>query len=232
MVKILHDDDPDAPPTHAEQNGQTSSEPDFNLILGAPDFSTLIKQPKTQKARAYERKVASAFKTITIGSINAGNFPDAAALLWHGPSAATAVGELADADEHVAKAIDMLTSPNSPWLAFAMTVIPLVAQLARNHESELQEIPAKWKIGKRAREARKATPKPQTPPRFTLSVFGRKIPVRFKVRFKFLRVFTSGVRAQTQEPALITSKVFSDPKLQTALQKLGVQIQVKQATDE
>jgi hypothetical protein len=208
---------PDTPP----------SGPDFNVILGAPDLATLIKRSKTGVAREYEKKTASAFKAVALGSIQSGNLPDAAAVLWHGPGAASAIGDLASADEHARKALDMLLAPDNPWLVCALTIIPLIGQLARNHEPALKEIPGKFKMGRKARAQRKLAKaaQPPEPPRFTFKLFGKTIPVRFKMHNPFGPMF-KGIRSQTRDPDRLTAQVFSDDKLLAELRKHGVDIRL------
>jgi hypothetical protein len=234
LVDILDDSaDTDDQEDKAEQNGEYTGYPDFELILGAPDFTSLVKRRKTNRSREYERKAASALKTVALGSIQAGNFPDAAAVLWHGPGAATAIGDLADADDRARAAIDMLTSPNSPWLVFAMTVTPLIAQILRNHEKEVREVPAKLNLSRKARAERKAakTAAETAPPTFTLRLLGRKIPVRLKFRPRFASAFFTGIRSQSHHPDQLTAQVFTDPELLAALDKMGIQLRQK-APDE
>jgi hypothetical protein len=229
-VRIIHEDDgtdggydspngsgPDIPP----------SGPDFNVILGAPDFTQLVKRPKTGVAREYEKKVGSAFKAVTLASIQSGNLPDAATILWHGPGAASALGDLASVDDHARKAIDLITSPDNPWLVCAFTIIPLIAQLARNHEPALKEIPGKFRMGRKARAQRKLVKasQPPEPPKFTFKLFGKTIPVRFKVRLPFGAMF-KGIRSQTHHPDQLTAQVFSDDKLLAELRKHGVDIRL------
>lgn len=202
--------------------------PDFDIIVGAPDLTALIKRPQSAAAKEYTKKIGAAFKTVTIGALQAGNFPDAATVLWHGPGVATALGTLCDENDRVGQAIDMLTSPSNPWSAFVLASLPMISQLFRNHEKELQDIPRRWNMGKQARAARKQAKqdaiKPE--PRFHIRVGRRKIPVRFNLRIPFVKTFVGGVRSQTQEPNVIAARVFMDPGVQRALEKLGVQFRV------
>jgi hypothetical protein len=210
-----------------EEHPQPPPGPDFNVILGAPDFTALIKRPETQKSREYERRTASALKLVVVGSIQAGQLPDAATVLYHGPGFAKAVGQLADASETAQKIVDAFTSPNSPWAMFALTAVPMVAQLFRNHEDQLQQVPSKIAFSRKARqmrkEAKQAQPKP--PPRFTFRILGKQIPVRFRMRFNLGRVF-AGVRTQTRDPNEIALGVFTDERLLSALAKQGINIAV------
>lgn len=200
--------------------------PDFDVIVGAPDLAALIKRPQSAAAREYTKKIGAALKAVAVGAIHSGNFPDAATVLWHGPGAATALGTLCDENDRVAQAVDMLTSPSNPWTAFFLASIPLVTQMFRNHEAELQELPKRWNMSREARVQRKSfkTQAEKPEPRFTIKIGKRRFPVRFKVRMPFVRTFVGGVRSQTQEPNVIAARVFMDPDVRKALEKLGIQL--------
>jgi hypothetical protein len=214
-------------PTFSE-NGHETEEPsyDWRTIWEAPDYAQLISTRQSRKAKEYTSKANSVLKAATLASINAGDFPDAAALLHHGPPFSHAVGQWADSNDRVAQAIDIITSPSSPVLMFTVTGLALVAQLFRNHETQLAEIPNARKRAKAEKQARKATAKAE-PPRFTVKAFGRQWPIRMRNRFK-VRNLLGGFRAQTQPPDQLTMRVFSDEKLQAALEKQGIKL-VRQA---
>lgn len=223
MVNILDEDD-------VSQNGSgESTGPDYEAILGAPDFATLIRRPRTGVSREYEKKVQSAFKAVALGSINAGRLDDAAAIFWHGPGTATAIGNLAAADDHARKAIDMLTAPDNPWVVTVLTIIPMISQLARNHEPALQAVPGKFRMTRKARAEQRLrrAAEPQEQPRFTIRMFGKSIPVRVKFRLiRFGRLF-GPFRSQTHDPSQLVAHVFSDDKLLAELKKAGVEIRVR-----
>lgn len=206
--------------------------PDFDIIIGAPDFTTLIKRPQSANAKDYTKKIGSALKAVAIGSIQAHNFPDAATILWHGPGAATALGTLCDEEERVAKMVDMLTSPSNPWTACALAMMPLVSQLVRNHEKEIQQLPSRWRMGREARQARREAKQdqPKAPARFHIRIGKRTIPIRVKAHIPFVSTFIAGARGQTQEPNVIAAKVFMDPNVLKSLEKLGIVF--RQAPDE
>lgn len=215
------EDDSDVP------SGSGPEVTDFRLILNAPDFATFVKRPKNARVREYEKRTASALKTLAFGAMQNENFADAAAVLWHGPAIATAAGHVADTSDRARNILDMVTAPNSPWMGLALTGMALVGQLARNHEKELQEVPKRFAMGRKARAARKAAKEkqetPQTPPRFTMRIGKWHIPVRF--RFRGGRLLFSGIRANTQEPTILTSRVFTNEELLTELRKMGFNIQ-------
>lgn len=203
-------------------NGQRTTEEPWRLIMDAPDYAEIVKTVQTAKAKEHAVKVRSMLKSGVIGAINANDFPDAAALLAYGPGFADACGQLAEADKRAERAIEILTSPNSPWLTFLLTSVALGAQLFRNHEEQVKEIPSNWKNRKLRRKSMADARKAEAP-RFTLRMFGREWPIRFRSRVKVGRFFAP-FKAQTQDPETLTINVFSDPKVIQQLSKLGVRI--------
>lgn len=208
------------------RNGDGPDYTDFRLILEAPDFATFVKRPRNARVREYEKRTASALKLVALGAMQSDNFADAATVLWFGPSVATAAGHIADTNDQARKVLDMLTAPNSPWVALAMTVWPLMAQLARNHEEELEKLPSKLNVSRKARQARAEARKAQatkTAPRWTLRLGRWRIPVRFQ--WKPWKLLTAGIRAQTVDPLVVTSRVFTDDALLAELRRMGYNIQ-------
>lgn len=220
------DDTSPAPETPSENGSGADGSPDFSIIVGAPDLTQLVKRRQTANARKYRDQVAGMMKMGVIGSIQTGNFPDAATLLWHGPNAATAIGNLCDSNNHIAMAVDMITSPSSPVAETVLALLPLVSQLARNHEKQLAEIPSRLNLGKQARAARKAArTETEQPAPLTLKIGKRRIPIRWRFnRPAFTRFLSAGVMSQTQEPNLMAANVFTDPSVQRALASLGINI--------
>jgi hypothetical protein len=216
MVQILDD-----PQINGHPLEDDDDRPDWSSIFGAPDFTLLIKKPKTSTAREYEKRVNSVLKAVLIGTLNTGQIPDAAAILKLGPSFSTATGELAAADERARKILDILTEPANPWVMFAITGIPLIAQLMRNHEPAIKQAPTSI----RERRAQRRVKRMEQPPRFTLKIpFIRKtIALRFRFHFRLGRVL-AGFRSQTMEPSTLVQQVFSDVKVLDALRKMGAVI--------
>jgi hypothetical protein len=202
-----------------ETNGESSGRPDYTSLFEATDFTALIKPAQSAVAKEYSGKVKSLLKAGTIGAINIGDFADAAAFLHYGPGFADATGQLAEADKRARAAVDILTAPGNPYAMFLVTGIPLIAQLFRNHEEQIQELPNVIKNGRKRRKAMATAKKAETP-RFTLRAFGREWPVRFRVP-KVGRIF-SGFRTQTQDPSTLAERVFLDPAVQRALRKQGI----------
>jgi hypothetical protein len=208
-----------------DQNGsQDYEETDWSSIFGAPDFTTLIKKPKTARARDYEKRTNSALKAGLVTSLNTGNYADAAAILKLGPAFSTATGELADANERARGYIDLLTQPSNPVVMFALTAVPLIAQLMRNHEATLAEIPSNMQNRKARRASRKAN-KEGTPPRvqFTIPLIKKRVALRFGLHIRLGKVL-SGFRSQTVHPEHLAQQVFTDPKVIDALRKMGAVI--------
>jgi hypothetical protein len=208
------------------QNGDGGEHTDFRLILEAPDFATFIKRAKNARVREYEKRTASALKALALGAMQANNFPDAASVLWYGPAIATATGHIADTSDRARGILDIVTAPNSPWVALAASLMPLVAQLARNHEPALEELPKRFAMGKKARAARKEArtkAAEQTPPRFTIKIGRWQRPIRFQI--SPWRIFTRGIKAQTVDPIVVTSRVFTDEALLAELRRMGFNIQ-------
>jgi len=103
---------------------------------------------------------------------------------------------------------------------FLMAGIPLIAQLARNHETELKATPGAIKQSRAERKAQKEQ-QGQRQPRFTIRIFKRQIPIYWSP--KPSRLFGM-FRSQTQEPDLLARAVFGDPKVQAALAKQGFRL--------
>lgn len=218
----------EAPP----KSGRDDNTPDYSKLFDAPDYSTFVKLPKTAEAREYEKRVKSLLKAGVLSSIGSGNLADAAAFLHYGPGFAAAAGDLAGADEHAAKALDILTAPANPYMMFLLTAAPLVAQLVRNHEPEISRInvnPATWKERRQQRKAERAARGDQ--PKFTLHLpFGRTITLGVRIKFTMFKNMIAGFKANTHDPAMLTYNVFTDPKLLRELHKQGVRFQ--KAPDE
>lgn len=199
-------------------NGEAQYE-GWETIWHAPDYASFVKVRETRRAKEYKTRVNSILKSATLMSINANDFPDAAAILHYGPPFAAATGKLADQNAKVGQMVEMLTAPDSPWLAFGITAIALAGQLVRNHEAQIKEIPNARKRAKAIKKSQQASVK-ESPPRFTIRILRWQIPIRFRSRIQFKALF-AGFRAQTQRPEELTMRVFSDPDLIANLEKLG-----------
>jgi hypothetical protein len=208
--------------TQSTGNGQPVTEPDWRSIFDAPDYTQIVKTVQTAKSREYAIKVKSVLKSGVIGALNINDFPDAAAILAYGPGFADAAGQLAEASPRAERAIEIITSPSNVYVTFALTALPFFAQIVRNHEPQLKELP---NVRRNARLRRKAMSdaKKAEPPRFTIRLFGKEWPIRFRSRFKPSKVLAL-FKTQTQEPESLTINVFSDPKVIKALEKQGIRL--------
>lgn len=203
------------------ENGHPQQENpiDYSQLFNAPDLSQFIRKPKTDISREYERKTQALLKAGLVTAVNAQQFPDAAAFLYHGPGIAAAAGTLADADERARKAIDMITTPANPYAMFAMAVMPMFAQLMRNHESEIKQT---RETRRAQRKARKAGTAPAAEPAAKIKLpFGRSISVRFKFKLNASKLLAS-FRTQTQPPEKLAYMVFADEKVVNELRKQGI----------
>jgi hypothetical protein len=223
VVDIIDENDLGEDYTGSSDNG-TSGTP-FD-IFNAPDYASFLKTRQTAVSREYTARTNSILKAILMGSLNAGNFADAATVIHYGPGFAKATGGLADSNDTAKRAIDILTSPSNPVALFALAAIPLVGQFMRNHETQLAEVPATWRERRRERKMAKAAgiAAPQGPPRFTIKLGKRSIPIYFRMRIKGFATVMSGFRAQTQDPNSLASRVFSDPAVLAALEKQGIRL--------
>jgi hypothetical protein len=200
-------------------------EPRYATIADAEDYSKFVRKPRTAVSRDYETRIKSLLKAGMFGAINTNNLPDAAAIIHYGADWAIASGDLAEADPKVRKMLDMVTTPANPYAMFLMASIPFFAQLFRNHEETLREVPTTLK---QRRAYRKQHPEEFSGSRVALRLpFGRKLNlhIRFKVRNP-LKMFLSSARSQTYHPQELAIKVFSDPKLQSALERQGIRVRV------
>lgn len=208
---------------NAPPNGYPAEEPNYRALFEAPDFTALLRPKQTRIAKEYTGKTNSVLKALLVGSLNAGDFPDAAAILKHGPSFAQATGQFADSSERARSIIDMITSPASPATMFVMTAIPLLGQIIRNHEEQIAQIPETRRQRRMMRKAQ-VQAKTEREPRFTIKAFGRQWPIYTKLGMpKWSKVF-AGFRTQTQDPHTMAMQVFSDPDVIKALRTMGVNL--------
>lgn len=196
-------------------------EPNWADLFNAPDYASFFKPSQSRVATEYRKRANSLVKAAFLTSLNAGLYHDAATFLEYGPSFTAATGQLADHDAKVRGVIDMLTTPTNPYGMFVLTTIPLVAQLFRNHEQEVREVPRTWRERRTMRKAERVAEETQ-PARFNIKVLGRTIPVRMKLRVKVVGALFKGFRTQTTDPDALTRKVFSDPDLLKAMEKAGI----------
>jgi hypothetical protein len=187
------------------------------------NLADFLKKPTTAKAREYQKKVNAFLNTGMRFCIQQpGLLPDAAAIIAHGGKFAKACGDLADADETAAKFLDIITSPQNPYVMFAVTAIPLVAQLIRNHEPQLAEVPGKFRNRKKSTRAeRKAARMAKPGLEIRIPVLRRKMTLRLPVGLRL-----GYGRSQTVDPERLAAGVFANEKVRRELDKRGIQIGV------
>jgi hypothetical protein len=180
-----------------------TSEKFRGIVADSDTLAEFIKRPKTAVAREYEKKTAAALNSVFRGTAgNPATVVDAATILVFGDGFSAAAGELAQEDERARRVLDFLTTPSNPWIAFAMVAIPMAAQLMRNHEAELEDLPpVKKVIGIKIPFSKKAI----------------SIPLRIKPRLP------KRLRSQTSEPAAMLA-VFEHPDVKRALKKRGITV--------
>lgn len=220
----------DIPANHSDPAPEP--EQDYGYLFEAPDYSSFLKTPTTATARDYQKKTEAMLKGWLWGAIHAGQMPDAATILEKGPGLAAATGKLADASPKVAKMLDLITAPESPVVVFAMTALAFGAQIARNHEPQISQVPESFRERRAARKAAKRNPPAQDTkpkePLFTIRILGRRIPVGAKFNLSRIpfRIVLSPARAQTVHPGLLVRRVFSDSRVQKALEKEGLYFKI------
>lgn len=216
----LPDDDPD------------DDLPEYEVIFGAPDFDFLKDRKRPPKSREYERRVQSLIKAGVFASLHRGNLPDAAALIKTGPKFARAVGDAAGDNESIAKALDMLTAPDSPMVPFVVTGLTLAAQLLRNHQTEAENVAQNIKMGwreKRARRKAVVAGEVVGGPQATTTIklpFGRKITLGFRIHLPGKSIWKSITGGAVPPEALVHS-VFSDEALLKELARQGFPIRAR-----
>lgn len=184
--------------------------PQWSVILEAPDYAKLLRPVSTARAKEYETRVLSLLKEILRYKLTPDGLPDAAAILAHGPDFAARTGVLADHDPNVAKVVDMLTAPDSPWIMFALVAVPFAGQLFRNHEAQIKAIPANMKKTRAERKAERANR-----PRAEIRIPGTKRVIRVPFRIRL----SMGLRVATEEPVSLVNRIMGNPDIRKALHK-------------
>lgn len=168
----------------------------------SPDADFVEEKKESAVAKKYRLKTRHGINFLITGLVQSpGTVPDAAALLYHGPAISEAVGDLAEKDKRVRKAIDFLTEDtiDNPYALTAIAVLPLAIQILRNHEPQSANVAKALKIKV-----------PFTKRYFTL-------PIRIRFSFKW-------TRNVSYEPNYMVEHVFSNPDVQMALAKRGIRI--------
>jgi hypothetical protein len=202
------------PPEDKPSNGDGPS-----LKFIDADIGEFITRPKTAIARDYEKKTRAALNTVMrFCAQNPRTVSDAAAIIAYGDDFASAVGEVAEINKSTRRMIDLVLSPESPWLTLAIAGIPLATQLMRNHQDTVAALNLKNRPSKEARKAAKAERKANRP-KVGFKLFKREIkftlPIKLKLGF---------VMSQTVEPDALTKAVFSNEQVAKALKKRGIKV--------
>jgi hypothetical protein len=202
--ELIADDIPaDYQEQETQENGSDPAARQRTIVIDS-DITNFIKKPKTAKAREYEQKTAGILNIgMRLSAQNPATVADAAAFIVYGAGVSAAAGELADESDKAAMIIDAVASPNSPYVAFAMALFPLVAQLMRNHEKET-EVAARRVIRRNVKLPFRKTP---------LSI---RIPLRVRLPKRF--------RSQTADPKVIAQTVFTNEDVKKALKRRGIDV--------
>lgn len=187
----------------------------WSVILDAPEIGSFLKTAETPRAKEYREKVSSVLNAVLQARLSDPNgLADVSAILQRGPVTALRAGALADDNEGFRKGLDMLTAPDNPAVLFAVAAVPLIMQLFRNHEGEIQEArtmrAAKKTMTRDEKKAAKAAK-----PRVEFKLLGRTFKLPFAVKFNL----SSALRMRTVDPDYLVSSVIGDPKIRTELTK-------------
>jgi hypothetical protein len=196
----------------------------YDALFNAPDYSTLVKGRRSPGAKDYETKVKSVMKSAAIGSLRNGQIADAATFFRFGPGFAAATGDVCAVNDQAKKIVDMVTAPDNPFIALLFVGIPMTAQLVRNHERQLEQIPEARKEAKKRKRERRLAEDTRKVATLHIPFMRREIRVRIGLRFNPFKNLTTGLRSSTRKPEELITQVFSDPKLQDALARQGIEI--------
>jgi hypothetical protein len=196
----------------------------YGALFDAPDFATLIKGRRRPGAREYEIKVKSALKATAIGTMRNGNIPDAAAIFRYGPGFAAATGDVCAVNDRAKRAVDILTAPENPYFALAIIAFPFVSQLFRNHERQLEAIPAARRQARQRRKLRQQAEDNRRIATIHIPFLRRELKIRIGLRVNPFTGLRASFRASSQPPEQLVTLVFSDANLREALAKQGIEI--------
>lgn len=227
------DDNYASPPPPLDSPEYVASDADKFTLFDAPDYVMLLKHARTARGREYGQKVASIMKMGALGALHSGNLVDGCTILEYGPKFAEKCGDLTDVSDNAARAIDMLTAPDNPWIAFAIIGTPFMLQLLRNHEAQAIEASGimrkTWRQRRAEKRQRKNGELPQVErkgkPLTVRLPFGRSITLY--VPWPGAHTFHRIVRMGTNEPTAVVEKVLSSEKLVKHLEKEGIVIMRK-----
>lgn len=168
-------------------------------MIPEPDAGLTEEKKRSPKAERYETKARGLFSLawkLTVD--NERTVDDSAAILLYSPDIAEALGDLADDNPWVAKALDTMTeASDNAALALVAASLPFMFQVLRNHEpvAEIQPL-REFKIP---------------------FMKGRSVKIRFRMRLGKFRKFTT-------EPKSLRRQVYSDPTIAANLKKQGIKV--------
>lgn len=112
--------------------------PDNEPDKPSPELAS--KRKRTARAKRYEARAAEILGAATRAAVeHPATVPDGAALLYYGKNFAEKMGDLADADERVRKALDAFSGGiENPYAAAFSSAAILALQIIRNHEPKLE----------------------------------------------------------------------------------------------
>jgi hypothetical protein len=216
--------EPNSPNGNVPPHEDSAPQYTYGALFDAPDLSTLIKGRRSPGAREYETKVKSALKSAAIGSLRNGQVADSAAIFRYGPGLAAATGDMCAVNDRAKKAVDLLTAPENPYFAFAFVAVPLIAQLFRNHEQQLEKVPLARKQAREQRKLRRQADDNRRIATIHVPFMRRELKIRVGLRVNPLKGFRQGMHASSQAPEQLIQIVFSDARLQEALEKQGITV--------
>lgn len=187
----------------------------WSVILDAPEVASFLKTTETPRAKEYRNKTNSLLNTVLQARLGSPNgLADVSAILQRGPATAIHAGTFADNNESFRRMLDVITAPDNPAVAFAVTAIPLVMQVLRNHEADIQDVKARRAARRRMSKDERKTAK-AAKPRVEFKFMGRtwKMPFTFKVNIGNM------LRMNTVPPDYLVSSVIGDPKVRAELSK-------------
>lgn len=198
----------------ADQLNGTIGDPDVKRQMRAEQFeqkaherasanaekgAEFIEVPARSKvAKDYEQKTSDVLRFLmSLTAQSPKTVADAAALISYGDSVSEKMGDLAEKDIRVRRAIDFINGgTDNPYLDVAIVTLPLVLQILRNHEPEVETSKGR-----------------------TFKIFGREFT--FRLRFK---VRNRALRSMTHEPKIITADIFGNAQIMEALKAQGINV--------
>jgi hypothetical protein len=168
-----------------------------------PDKSFIESPKRPRGAVGYQKKIHDGILSplFQLAVQNEHTIADSAAILLYGPKLETKLGDLAATSDPVARAVNFITDgTENPAAAAMIAAFPLILQVIRNHEPQLE-----------------------VKPRGLWTPFKGKDGKRRRISFKF-GIKLGRVRNVTHDPEKFTHSVFTNPSILAALEKEGMQI--------